>query len=283
MSPLLLLFLLLLLSSTSLQAQQKTTLGSSRTPEGPRSFWLSPSGDFTFGFRFIEGNASSYLLAIWFRKTTLVQVSSGSQLLLNSNGALSLQDSTGTEVWNPQVVGELQKTLQIPSCLLSIGVFLNTVVVPSGNLYDYYRSMAGNTTKLVFNATGMVYITLDNGTQISVTSGVTGSMLDYYHRATLDPNGVFRQYRCLKKVSNLSSQAWSVVVDFKPPNISDAQLTNDGSGICGFKSYCTFNGTNNQSICLCPEQYSFIEEETKYKAGPSKAKSEVGNRARPQK
>ena len=120
MAPLLL-SLLLLLSSTSLQAQQNITLGSFLVSEGPSSFWLSPSGDFAFGFRAIEGNASSYLLAMWFDKTSdktvawyaktndpdpaLVQVSSGSRLQLNSNGALSLQDPTGTEVWNPQVVG----------------------------------------------------------------------------------------------------------------------------------------------------------------------------------
>nr|CAB3486537.1 unnamed protein product [Digitaria exilis] len=112
---------LLLLSSPSVQAQQNITLGSSLTPQGPNSFWLSPSGDFAFGFRPIEGNTSSYLLAVWFNKinnktvawyakTTnphpvLVQVSSGSCLQLTSNGALSLQDPTGTEVWNPEVVG----------------------------------------------------------------------------------------------------------------------------------------------------------------------------------
>jgi hypothetical protein len=327
MAPLLLLSLLLLLSSTSLQAQQNITLGSSLVPEGPSSFWLSPSGNFAFGFRAIEGNASFYLLAIWFDKTSdktvawyakttdpdpaLVQVSSGSRLQLNSNGVLSLQDPTGTEVWNPQVVGAayaamldagnfvlvaadgstkwesfknptdtilLSQVLTpgmnlrsriIPTDysngrfllnLQSIGVFLYTVAVPSGNQYDPYWSMAGNITNVVFKATGVVYITLEDRTQISMTSGATGSMADYYHRATLDPDGVFRQYRYPKKVSNLSSQAWAVV-DFKPPNICEAQLTNDGSGICGFNSYCMFNGTNNQSICKCPEQYSFIDEE----------------------
>ncbi|CAL5033532.1 unnamed protein product [Urochloa decumbens] len=331
MASLLLLSVLLLLSSTSLQAQQNITLGSSLTPEGPSGFWLSPSGDFAFGFRPIEGNASSYLLAVWFNKISdktiawyaktsdpdpaLVQVSSGSRLLLNSNGALSLQDPTGTEVWNPQVVGAayaamlnsgnfvlvaadgstkwesfknpadtilltqvLTPGMKLRSRIIptdysngrflldlqSIGVFLYTVAVPSSNQYDYYWSMAGNTTKLVFNATGTVYITLDNGTQISMTSGVTGSVADYYHRATLDPDGVLRQYLYPKKVSNLSSQAWSVV-DFKPPNICETGLTNGGSGICGFNSYCMFDGTNNQSICMCPEQYSFIDEERKYK------------------
>ena len=121
MAALLLLSLLLLLSSTPLQAQQNITLNSSLTTQGPSTSWLSPSGDFAFGFRPIEGNTSFYLLAVWFNKIgnqtvawyaktadqdpAPVQVSSGSRLQLNSNGALSLQDSTGTEVWNPQIVG----------------------------------------------------------------------------------------------------------------------------------------------------------------------------------
>ncbi|WVZ84084.1 hypothetical protein U9M48_031155 [Paspalum notatum var. saurae] len=330
---LLLLPLLLLLFSTPLQAQQNVTLGSSLTPQGPNSSWLSPSGDFAFGFRPIEGNTSSYLLAVWFNKASdkavawyaktsdsdpaLIQVSSGASLQLNSNGGLSLQDATGTEVWTTRGVGVAYAAMLntgnfvlvgadgstkwesfkspvdtiLPTQVLtsgstlrsriiptdysngrflldlqSTGVFLYIVAVPSGHQYDPYWSQPGNTTSLVFNATtGVVYITLDDGSQIKFTSGVIGTMSDYYHRATLDPDGVFRQYMYPKKPSKLSSQAWSVV-DFKPPNICQAQLMqNAGSGVCGFNSYCLFNVSNNQSACLCPEQYSFIDEERRYK------------------
>uniref|UniRef100_A0A0A9C6W3 non-specific serine/threonine protein kinase n=1 Tax=Arundo donax TaxID=35708 RepID=A0A0A9C6W3_ARUDO len=73
------------------------------------------------------------------------------------------------------------------------GVILYPVAVPSGNQYDPYWSMPGNTTKLVFDATGRTYIAMDNSTQINMTTGIIGSMADYYHRATLDPDGVFRQ------------------------------------------------------------------------------------------
>jgi hypothetical protein len=120
MAPLLL-PLLLLLSSVSLQAQQNITLGSSMTPEGPSSYWLSPSGDFAFGFQPIEGNTSSYLLAVWFNKIndktvawyartsspepSPVPVSSGSRLQLTSGGTLSLLNHTSSEVWTPQFVG----------------------------------------------------------------------------------------------------------------------------------------------------------------------------------
>ncbi|OEL24098.1 G-type lectin S-receptor-like serine/threonine-protein kinase LECRK4, partial [Dichanthelium oligosanthes] len=328
MAPLLL-SLLLVMSSAFVHAQQNITLGSSLTPQTPPL--LSPSGEFAFGFWPIEGNTSSYLLAVWFNKISdktvawyakttdldpvLVQVSSNSRLQLTSNGAFSLQDPVGTEVWNSQFGGAAHAAmLDSGNCVLiapdgstkwetfknpadtilptqvlnpgmklrsriiptdysngrfvlnlQSGAFFYTVAVPSGYQYDSYWSEPGNTTtNLVFNATGVIYITLDSGSQTQITSGVISSIADYYHRATLDPDGVFRQYIYPKKVSNLSSQAWSVV-DFKPPNICEAQLTHVGSGICGFNSYCMFSGTNSQSICMCPEQYSFIDEERKYK------------------
>ncbi|CAN6382139.1 unnamed protein product [Urochloa humidicola] len=345
MAPLLLLLLLpvllLLSSSPYVQAQQNIiTLGSSLTPQGPSSYWLSPSGDFAFGFRPIGDNtsssSSSYLLAIWFdkisdktvawyAKTTdptdpqPVQVSSSSRLQLNSNGALLLEDPTGIEVWNPQVVGATHasmldsgnfmlagpdgsakwETFKNPADtilltqVLSTGMKLCSQIIPTNysngrfllNLQSdgafvyfsneppahypndssaYWFLSGHNTTNLVFNTTGAVYITLADGAQISMTSGVNGSMADYYHRATLDPDGVFRQYLFPKKVSNLNSQAWSVV-DFKPPNICDPLLAYDGRGACRMNSYCMFNSTDSQSICMCPKQYSYVDKEMKYK------------------
>jgi len=330
MAPLLLPLLLLLLSSTSVQAQQNITLGSSLTPQGPNSFWLSPSGDFAFGFRSVEGNPSSYLLAVWFSKISdktvawyaktsgpepaPIQVSSGSRLQMTMGGMLSLLDATNTEVWSPQFVGmaayasmidtgnfvlvaadgktiwgtfdnpadtilltqELTTGSMLRSRIIatdysngrfilnmqSDGVFLYPVALPSGFHYDSYWSTAGNTTNLVFHPMGRIYITLDNGTQINVTQGAVGSMADYYHRATLDPDGVFRQYAYPKTVSNLWSQAWSVV-GMEPQNICSA-MTEIGSGTCGFNSYCMLNSTTSQTTCMCPTQYTFIDQDRKY-------------------
>jgi hypothetical protein len=148
--------------------------------------------------------------------------------------------------------------------LQDTGVALYSVAVPSGNQYDSYWSTVGNTTKMAFDPMGRVYIALDNGTQINITSGAVGSMADSYHRATLDPDGVFRQYVYPKKVTDLRSQAWSMV-SMQPSNICGALVTNVGSGTCGFNSYCMFSGTNDQTTCMCPEQYSFFDEERKYK------------------
>ncbi|AQK79998.1 receptor-like protein kinase 1 [Zea mays] len=324
----LLLPFLLLLSSPYVQAQQRITLGSSLTTQGPNSFWLSPSGDFAFGFRSIEGNTSSYLLAVWFNKISdktvawyaktadpdpaLVQVSSGSCLELTSSGALSLQDPTGKEVWNPEVVSATYAsmldtgnfvlaaadgsskwgTFDNPADTILLtqvltpetklhsrtiatdysngrfhlnlqnnGVFFYATAVQSDPQHEYNWSMPGNATNLVFNATGMIYITLDNGTQVKITSGKTSSIADYYHRATLDPDGVFRQYMYPKKFSNhLYTQAWSVV-DFKAPNIyiprRSIAETQVSSGTCGFNSYSKVDVINNQTTCVCVPQYTF--------------------------
>ncbi|CAN6247667.1 unnamed protein product [Urochloa humidicola] len=329
----LLLPFLLLLSSPYVQAQQSITLGSSLTPQGPHSFWLSPSGEFAFGFRPIEGNTSFYLLAVWFNQisdktvawyakatdpdTALVQVPPGSCLQLTSNGVLSLQDPTGTEVWNPEVEGAAYAAMldtgnfilaaadgstkwgtfnnpadtilltqvltpgmklhsritatdysngQFILSLQNNGVFFYAVAVPSGHTHDYNWSVPGNITNLVFNTTGMIYITLDNGTQIKVTSGKISSVADYYHRATLNPGGVFRQYLYPKKFSNQYTQAWSVF-DFKAPNIyiprRSAAETQVSSGTCGVNSYNKLDVTSNQTICVCLPQYSIIDEQSK--------------------
>jgi hypothetical protein len=149
--------------------------------------------------------------------------------------------------------------------LQSTGVSLCTVAVPSGHKYDPYWSMDVNTTNLVFNDTGRVYIAVDNGTLQIMTSGAIDFMEDYYHRATLDTDGVFRQY-----VYPINRGEWSVatewkVVGFSPPNICEAVPTEVNSGICGFNSYCQFDSTSSNVSCLCPPGYSFLDQERKYK------------------
>ena len=109
------LFLLLLLLPNDLSAQTYTniSLNTTFTPLGPPTSWLSPSGDFAFGFRRLEANPSLYLLAVWFDKIpnkTVVWTANGanpvtveSKAELTSDGQLSLKDSTGQEVWNANV------------------------------------------------------------------------------------------------------------------------------------------------------------------------------------
>uniref|UniRef100_A0A0D9W2L8 non-specific serine/threonine protein kinase n=1 Tax=Leersia perrieri TaxID=77586 RepID=A0A0D9W2L8_9ORYZ len=338
MAPLLflpLLQLFLLYCITSSHAQINITIGSSLTPQGLNTSWVSTSADFAFGFRAVEGNSSSYLLAVWFNKITnktvvwyaktsssgqeAVQVPPGSILKL-ADGALSLRDPSGNEVWNPGVTdvgyarmfntgnfmlfgtngttkwetfGSPSDTI-LPTQVLPLGTTLHSrllvtdysngrfqlnvqedgnlvmypAAVPSGYLYDPYwaSNTVGNGSRLVFNETGRIYFTLINGTQTNITSAGVDSMGDFFHRATFDTDGVFRQYVYPKstKARHLSQEEWRAV-DALPHNICRAILNWVGSGVCGFNSYCTFDGSKNMTSCLCPQSYKFIDDEKKYK------------------
>nr|XP_029117944.1 G-type lectin S-receptor-like serine/threonine-protein kinase LECRK2 [Elaeis guineensis] len=107
--------LLALTQAFSATAKTSTNLtqGTTLTPLGPTTSWPSPSGDFAFGFRPLDSNASLFVLAIWFNITSPQAVvwfangdnpvQAGSKLELTSAGQLSLTDQSGNEVWNPGV------------------------------------------------------------------------------------------------------------------------------------------------------------------------------------
>ncbi|KAK1287813.1 G-type lectin S-receptor-like serine/threonine-protein kinase [Acorus calamus] len=134
--------------------------------------------------------------------------------------------------------------------------------ITKNNYGDYWASnTVGSGVKLVFDTSGSVYFALENNTVLNVTeSGVSAK--DYYQRATLDPDGVFRQYIYPKTSMSTRNNAWSLV-DSVASDICTALTPYLGSGVCGFNSYCKSNLTRN--TCECPKGYSFFDEDLKYK------------------
>ncbi|XP_072988306.1 G-type lectin S-receptor-like serine/threonine-protein kinase LECRK3 [Typha latifolia] len=325
----LVIFLLCFRSATCARTHRNITLGSSLTPLGANSSWLSPSGDFAFGFWPLDDNSTTFLLAIWFDKipgkTTVwyangdQPVQSGAHVDLTADGQLSLRDSSGQEVWNagvsnssygvmldtgnfvlanadgtyrwqsfdvpadtilPTQVLELGSTLQarLMDTDYSSGRFILAVqsdgnlvfylvATPSGYQYGPYwaSDTVGNGTQLVFNSTGNIYFSLKNNTLFYLTNGTMDSTEEFYQRATLDSDGVFRQYVHPKNLTQ--SMVWNgdwSVVGFTPSDICQTLIIQDGSGVCGFNSYCTFS-VNKSVTCECPPQYSFIDPNRKYK------------------
>ncbi|XP_034704535.1 G-type lectin S-receptor-like serine/threonine-protein kinase LECRK3 [Vitis riparia] len=136
---------------------------------------------------------------------------------------------------------------------------LNTLDPESGKAYDVYYSSntndAANSSnsgqRVIFDESGSIYVLLRNGSTVNITSGssLTG---DYYYRATLDQDGVFRLYN-----RDNSSTSWSVVKNI-PDNICTVTPSNLGSGICGFNSYCSIDGRGLPD-CLCPDGYSHLD------------------------
>nr|XP_009772210.1 PREDICTED: G-type lectin S-receptor-like serine/threonine-protein kinase RLK1 [Nicotiana sylvestris] len=113
---------LLLFLTTSLVAfaqasnsssNRNITFGSSIVASVNSLAWQSPSGDFAFGFRQIEGQ-KLYLLAIWFNKIpnkTLVWYANGdklapegSKLELKTDGELILENPDGKVLWRPSLI-----------------------------------------------------------------------------------------------------------------------------------------------------------------------------------
>ncbi|CAI9778588.1 unnamed protein product [Fraxinus pennsylvanica] len=102
------LFVLLVLLPLSATAQpyRNVTLGSSITANNANSTWLSPSGEFAFGFQQII--PGGYLLAIWFNKIperTIVWsanrdnlVQEGSKVELFADGRFELSDPRGQRI-----------------------------------------------------------------------------------------------------------------------------------------------------------------------------------------
>ncbi|KAK1313826.1 G-type lectin S-receptor-like serine/threonine-protein kinase RLK1 [Acorus calamus] len=129
--------------------------------------------------------------------------------------------------------------------------------------YGYYWASytVGSGVKLVFDDSGSVYFALKNNTVFNVTERSV-SAKDYYQRATLDPDGVFRQYVYPKTSMSGQKNAWSLI-GFVASEICTNSIADLGSGVCGFNSYCKPDTSKN--TCECPKGYSFFDENLKYK------------------
>ncbi|XP_043691473.1 G-type lectin S-receptor-like serine/threonine-protein kinase LECRK2, partial [Telopea speciosissima] len=111
------LFLLLLTLqpfSVFSQSYSNVSLGESLSAGGNTSSWLSPSGEFAFGFHSINNRDDAFLLAIWYDKIpekTIVWYANGdkpapkgSKLQLTINGGLELNNPQGEEIWRAQSI-----------------------------------------------------------------------------------------------------------------------------------------------------------------------------------
>ncbi|ONK79722.1 uncharacterized protein A4U43_C01F9390 [Asparagus officinalis] len=139
---------------------------------------------------------------------------------------------------------------------------------PSAFEYDSYWFTQGSdsgSNKLVFNeSTRSLYLSYPSGGVISVFSapalGGGGAGGGYYLRATVDTDGVFRQYSFPKGSTNSD---WTVTNQVAEDICTISFET--FSGPCGFNSYCSNPDSQEKTHCLCPPNYSFINPNLKFK------------------
>ncbi|RWR75561.1 G-type lectin S-receptor-like serine/threonine-protein kinase LECRK3 [Cinnamomum micranthum f. kanehirae] len=317
---------LFLLATIAPSIHQSIPLGTTISAVDENSSWVSPSGEFAFGFRHLPNNDSLLLLAIWFQKIperTVVwsanrdrPVQRESRVELVNNGYLVLYDHEGREIWKkPNAInaratsasmlntGNLvlwstdsstiwesfneptdtilpSQTLTKPSKLssrrsekdYSKGQFelrlqedgdlmLYTVPLEGEFTYSNYWSTntAGSGSQVIFKESGYIYLAQINGTSVSLTPGNIVSTQEFYHRATLDFDGVIRQYVYPRTLDSTVgwAQSWSNVW-YQPPNVCLAVFFDIGSGACGFNSYCALD-ENQRTTCHCPPGYSYLD------------------------
>ncbi|KAJ9559386.1 hypothetical protein OSB04_014000 [Centaurea solstitialis] len=319
-------FLFLTIFISCVGAQQtncSASVGASLTATDDVKPWLSPSGDFAFGFQRIQ-RKHSFVLSIWYDKIldktivwypqTNATVPRGSKVELINGRGLVLKDPQGREVWSTSIsvsdvacgfmndtgnfviLGNDSRKIWesfnspadtiLPTQVLEIEEEINSRknksdfsrgrfqlrVLQDGNLVlntrdlftdlpldAYYISGtrdAGNSTnfgeRLVFDSMGYLYILRRNGERSDLTTRGMIPSGDYYHRATLDSDGVFTQYYYPKNPT--ANASWEVIL-LKPEDICSSMKGN--SGACGVGNVCSLDG--NQPKCECPQGFSLLD------------------------
>ncbi|KAJ9559383.1 hypothetical protein OSB04_013997 [Centaurea solstitialis] len=321
-------FLFLTIFISCVGAQQtncSASVGASLTATDDVKPWLSPSGDFAFGFQRIQGK-DNFVLSIWYDKIpdktiiwypqTNSTVSRGSKVELTNRRGLVLKDPQGREVWSTSIPvsdltcgfmndtgnfvilgnnsGKIWESFKSPADTIlptqvlelqgeinsrknktdfSLGRFVllmrddgNLVIRPRDisstlPLYAYYFSdpnVIMNSTisgeRLVFDSTGYLYILRRNGTRSNLTTTGTLPSGDYYHRATLDSDGVFTQYYYPKNPA--ANASWEDIW-FVPLPKDICLSLQPSSGVCGRNSVCSVNGKRPK--CECPQGFSLVD------------------------
>ncbi|KAJ6934689.1 hypothetical protein NC651_009632 [Populus alba x Populus x berolinensis] len=142
-------------------------------------------------------------------------------------------------------------------------LFLYTTRYPTTTVnYAYWSTQdsIGSVYRVVFNQSGYMYLAAQNGTMLNSVFSNSVSMQDFYLRATLDYDGVLRQYAYPKTASSSRRwpMAWTTLPNFIPSNICVAIRGPVGSGACGFNSYCML-GDDQRPRCKCPPGYTFFD------------------------
>ncbi|GMI90364.1 hypothetical protein like AT5G24080 [Hibiscus trionum] len=123
----------------------------------------------------------------------------------------------------------------------------------------------GSGFQVIFNQSGYIYLAARNGTLLNTVFPALSSSnaQDFYLRATVDYDGVLRQYAYPKSSVATSNgtraEAWTTL-SFQPSNICKRIVGRGyGGGACGYNSYCMLSDDEQRPICQCIPGYSFID------------------------
>ncbi|GMH00081.1 hypothetical protein Nepgr_001920 [Nepenthes gracilis] len=299
------------------------------------SSWLSPSGDFAFGFRNLYDSHHLFLLSIWYAKIpdTIVWYAGndgvlapeGSKLVLTPNSGLVINDPQGNVLWlSPKSAGlvshgflndtgnfvikddqngvlwqsfdhprdtllptQIMETDGVVSSrvseanftrgrfqlrLLEDGNFvLNTWSLVTDFSYATAYWMTGtndpnNSTnsgyRVIYNEFGNMFVLRRNGIKFDLLPDSIVPAKDYYHRATLNFDGVLAWYYHPRNVTGGNNSGWSIIKSV-PDNICLRITGEVDSGACGYNNICEI-GDDQRPSCKCPPGFSLLDPNDKY-------------------
>ncbi|TYH23568.1 hypothetical protein ES288_A03G024200v1 [Gossypium darwinii] len=123
----------------------------------------------------------------------------------------------------------------------------------------------GTGFQVIFNQSGAIYLAARNGTLLNTVFPALESTptQDFYMRATVDYDGVLRQYAYPKSTVVATSggrwpKAWTAL-SIQPSNICKRIGGGYGGGACGYNSYCRLSDAEQRPICQCIPGYTFID------------------------
>ncbi|EOY32492.1 Receptor-like protein kinase 1 [Theobroma cacao] len=130
------------------------------------------------------------------------------------------------------------------------------------NVAAYWSAQTsiGSGFQVISNQSGNIYLTARKGSILNMVFSTQSSTQDFYLKAIVDYDGVFRQYAYPKSVSTSNGRwprSWTTL-SLIPSNICMRIGRDNGSGACGYNSYCIL-GDDQRPICDCVPGYSFID------------------------
>ena len=157
--------------------------------------------------------------------------------------------------------GRFMFTLQADGNLV---MYTRDFPMDSTNFAYWSTQTVGSGFQVIFNQSGYIVLTARNKSILNLVSSSEASTEDFYQRAILEYDGVFRQYVYPKSAGSSSGRwpmAWSPSPSI-PGNICMRITENTGGGACGFNSYCIL-GDDQRPNCKCPTGYDFLDQSDK--------------------
>ena len=302
------------------------SVGASLTATDNIIPWLSPSGDFAFGFQRILGE-DNFVLSIWYDKIpdkTIVWypqtnpvLSRGSKVELINRRGLVLSDPQGREVWHSSsisdisygfmndtgnfvIVGSNSRKIwesfnypadtMLPTQVIERGGVINSKMsktnfsrgrfqlqlLQDGNLVlnsrdittdfayaPYYTAetddpsnQSNSGDQVIFDETGYMYVLRRNGQRFDLTSRKAEPPSgNYYHRATLDSDGVLTRYSHAKNPT--SNTSWEEIWLVPARNMCAQSIGLEGSRACGLNNVCSLD--TDRPNCECQRGFSLLD------------------------